>query len=52
MRAAMVAVRRVKTTGDGMQAVVKLGGGDMRKTLNILQVGHVGLPTVYLAPST
>eukprot|EP00241_Pyramimonas_parkeae_P004904 CAMPEP_0114254158 /NCGR_PEP_ID=MMETSP0058-20121206/16819_1 /TAXON_ID=36894 /ORGANISM="Pyramimonas parkeae, CCMP726" /LENGTH=353 /DNA_ID=CAMNT_0001368337 /DNA_START=260 /DNA_END=1321 /DNA_ORIENTATION=+ len=38
----------VKTTGDGMQAVVKLGGGDMRKTLNILQstsmsVGSTGV---------
>jgi hypothetical protein len=33
----VVAAEGVKTTPDGVDAVVRLGGGDMRKTLNILQ---------------
>lgn len=30
----------------GMQALVELGGGDMRRTLNILQSCHMAFPTV------
>lgn len=33
----LLLLRRVNATADGVGAVVKLGGGDMRKTLNILQ---------------
>jgi hypothetical protein len=34
----VIAAESVNTTPDGVAAVVRLGGGDMRKTLNILQV--------------
>eukprot|EP00959_Pyramimonas_sp_CCMP1952_P245360 5128059-Pyramimonas_sp.AAC.2 len=30
--------RRVRATACGIKAMCKLGGGDMRRTLNILQV--------------
>jgi replication factor C subunit 3/5 len=33
----VIAAEGVNTTPDGVDAVVRLGGGDMRKTLNILQ---------------
>lgn len=36
----------VKATPDGIQAILRLSGGDMRKCLNILQSTHMAYPEV------
>lgn len=36
----------VKTTPGGVQAILKLSSGDMRKCLNILQATHMAYPEV------
>eukprot|EP00775_Hariotina_reticulata_P011044 gene11044-11199_t len=38
----VISQENVKLGEGGMDALVRLGGGDMRRTLNILQVSHVG----------
>jgi len=37
---------KVELTEDGSQAIVQVGGGDMRKVLNIFQTTSMGHPTV------
>jgi len=37
----IVAMEGVKISEDGMKAVLQLGGGDMRRNLNILQAAHM-----------
>lgn len=40
----IVALEEVNITEDGMKAVLQLGGGDMRRNLNILQAAHMAFP--------
>lgn len=40
----IVAMEGVNITEDGMKAVLQLGGGDMRRNLNILQAAHMAFP--------
>jgi replication factor C subunit 3/5 len=40
----IIAMEGVKITEDGIKAVLQLGGGDMRRNLNILQASHMAFP--------
>lgn len=40
----IVALEGVNITEDGFKAVLALGGGDMRRNLNILQAAHMAFP--------
>lgn len=40
----IAAMEGVKITEDGLKAVLQLGGGDMRRNLNILQAAHMAFP--------
>lgn len=40
----IIALEGVNITEDGIKAVLTLGGGDMRRNLNILQAAHMAFP--------
>jgi replication factor C subunit 3/5 len=40
----IIAMEGVRITEDGIKAVLQLGGGDMRRNLNILQAAHMAFP--------
>merc|ERR1719410_1240183 len=37
---------KVEVTDDGVEAIVQVGGGDMRRVLNVFQTTSMGHPTV------